>query len=288
MATRTVLTKFAAELDASYKSVQRDLQNSNAVLNSELKKLNAEYKNNKDSVEYLTKSLNIQQRKILGQEEAVEELRKTYEAMAKEMGDGSEATMKYAAKLNNAEAALIDMKNEVKDTESALEKAKDETKESADAFEDLAVETTGLGDVVGDLANKLGIDLPDGITKSLNGFGQLGPAVAISVGALVGLASAIVDVEDKLKSITLESAAYADDILTMSNNTSISTTTLQEWSYAAELMDVSVDTMTGSMEKMIRNMDNAREGTGDAAEAFETLGVSITNADGTLRSAEDV
>ena len=56
----------------------------------------------------------------------------------------------------------------------------------------------------------------------------------------------------------------------------------------ADLVDVSVDTITGSLTKLTSNMNKAKDGTGDAADAFAELGVSIKNENGQLRKNEDV
>ena len=56
----------------------------------------------------------------------------------------------------------------------------------------------------------------------------------------------------------------------------------------ADLVDVSVETITGSITKLTRNMLQAKDGTGEQAEAFAALGIQITNADGSLRDAQEV
>ncbi len=83
-------------------------------------------------------------------------------------------------------------------------------------------------------------------------------------------------------------AEYADNIQTLSDQTSISTDTLQEWEYASNLVDVSLETMTGSIQKMEKNMLSASKGTGEAAKAFNKLGVKVTDSNGEMRGAEEV
>lgn len=83
-------------------------------------------------------------------------------------------------------------------------------------------------------------------------------------------------------------ADYADNIITMSNETHIATDTLQGWDYAADLIDVSVDTMTGSIKKMTNNMQTAATGSGEASKAFTKLGVKITDVHGNMRDSEEV
>ena len=91
-----------------------------------------------------------------------------------------------------------------------------------------------------------------------------------------------------LAKMTLDSGQWADDLNTLSKQTGISTEDLQKYQYAASRVDVSLDTLTGSMAKLTKNMSNARKGTGDAADAFATLGVDITDSTGALRDNEEV
>ena len=82
---------------------------------------------------------------------------------------------------------------------------------------------------------------------------------------------------------------YADDVATLSTQTGISTQKLQEWSYNSNLIDTSVDTITGSMTKMLNNMRNASQGSATAQRAFKDLGVSFADdVTGQLRDSEDV
>ena len=85
-----------------------------------------------------------------------------------------------------------------------------------------------------------------------------------------------------------DTVTLADDLLTQSSVTGLSTDALQEYAYMAELVDTDVSTVTGALTKLTRNMDSATKGTGAAYEAFEKLGIEVTNADGSMRDANDV
>ena len=49
-----------------------------------------------------------------------------------------------------------------------------------------------------------------------------------------------------------------------------------------------METLTGSMAKLTRNLGMAQKGTGDAYDAFNKLGVSVYDTNGELRNNEDV
>lgn len=76
-------------------------------------------------------------------------------------------------------------------------------------------------------------------------------------------------------------ASTADDLLTMSNVTGFSVEELQKLQYASSFVDVSYETMTGSIQKLTKNMASG-------SDAFEKLGVVIHNSDGSMRNAKDV
>lgn len=77
------------------------------------------------------------------------------------------------------------------------------------------------------------------------------------------------------------SVTAADDLNTLSKQTGLSTDTLQKMKYASDLVDVSVEDITGAFTKM-------KKGMAGSPDAFDDLGVSITNADGSMRDAESV
>lgn len=78
-----------------------------------------------------------------------------------------------------------------------------------------------------------------------------------------------------------KSAQAADELNTLSRNLGISVEELQKMQYASDLVDVSVDQMAGSMSKLTKQM-------GSNAAVFETLGINIYNADGSMRDATEV
>ena len=80
----------------------------------------------------------------------------------------------------------------------------------------------------------------------------------------------------------------ADDLNTLSKQTGISTEDLQLYAAAADLTDVSVEAMAKTHQKLKKNMLGAMDGTNDQAQYFKQLGIDITNADGSLRDANDV
>lgn len=270
----SINTKFTLSGEKEYKQAISEIGSGMKVLDSEMRKVSSAYAQNADSVEALNAKNDVLERKISTQAEKIEYLKAALQQSAEKYGEADKRTMQWQASLNNAEAELNNLNNQV-----------DENKQK---IADSSKEMGNLGDVVNGLTSKLGIQLPDSMKSSMNAMGSLDAQSLALAGGFAAGAAAIVKAEKAMISMTKESAAFADNIITLSMQTGQSTQQLQEFAYASELIDVSVDTLQGSLTKLTNNMQDTMNGTGNAKASFEALGVSVTNADGSMRSANDV
>ena len=269
-----ISTRFTLSGEKEYKQALSEIGNGMRVLDSEMRKVQSAYAKNADSVESLAAQNDVLERKILSQTEKIEYLKAALQQSAEKYGESDKRTMQWQTSLNNAEAELNNLNNKL-----------DENKEK---IEESGKETGNLGDVVGGLTEKFGIKLPEGMQKSMNSMGSLNTTSVKIAGGFVALAVAIAKAEKALIQMTRESAEAADDIVTLSSVTGISTESIQELNYMADLTDVSLDRIRDSLKETTNKMQEAATGTGDAYEAYNKLGVKITDVDGQLRSAEDV
>ena len=276
-----IRTRFVAEGEKEYRQALGNINGSLNILNAESKRLQEQFKGNEDSLEALTatnKNLNkIVDELTKKQELQQEQLKKLTEAY----GENDARTMRMAKAVKDTEAALLKQKRALEESKDAVENFGQEESKAEENTQD-------LGDALNDIGGKFGISLPKEMTNTLNGMLKIDTQTLVTIGTFAALAAAVAEVEKALISLTIESAAYADEILTQSVVTGLSAEALQEYQYAAELVDVSLDTLTSSQAKMIRSMDAARRGSKEQAEAFDKLGISVQNADGTLRDAQDV
>lgn len=197
----------------------------------------------------------------------VQVLQQAYENSARREGEASKTTMQWRASLISAQTEVAKQESLLRDLSSEQETARKTT--------------ASLADVVNGLANALGISLPPGLQTAvdkLDGFSASGAAAVTVVGGLVGA----------LASSTMDMSKTADDLLTLSTQTGLTTDQLQEFEYASELVDVSTDTLQGSLVKLTNNMQTAATGTGSAAEAFKTLKVKVADSQGHLKNNYDV
>lgn len=119
-------------------------------------------------------------------------------------------------------------------------------------------------------------------------FKEMGSKLTEAGQAMKGISMAAAALATSLGALAYKSGQWADDLNTMSKQYSIGTGDLQKYAAAADLVDVSLDTIAKSHTKLEKQMGSASKGTGDSAEAFKKLGVDIKNADGSLRSSDEV
>jgi len=269
--------KIGVEGEKEFKKALTDINQSFKVLGSEMKLVESTFDKNEGSIQSLTTKNEVLNKQIDAQKEKIETLRKALENASDSFGENDRRTQNWAVQLNNAQAELNGMERELKGNEKALDQVGDEfndAEKQAEQFGDELDKTSKDADSAKGKFEKLG-----SVVKSI-GIG-MGVAFAAIGTAAIGAGKALVD-------MSVEAAAYADEMLTQSTVTGMSVESLQAYSYAADLVDVSLDTLTGSMAKQIKSMSTAREGTGSAAEAYAKLGVKVTDSHGKLRDGEKV
>lgn len=225
------------------------------------------------------------------QRKKVDETRRAYEQVAAEKGENSKAAQELAIKLNTETQALNKTELQMKKTQATLDEMGNESKEAEKKAENLSKAMEEVGE-----AAKRGSEMAK---KAVMAIG----AAAVAAGAGVF-------------KLVKDAGAAADELITLSNKTGISTQQLQEMEYAARFVDVEVETMTGSMMKLTKTMDGARDAQvkwrkgiddqvksgkissaqaeemiemGEGLEtAYSKLGVRVMDANGNLRDSKQV
>ena len=269
--------KIVIEGEREFKSALKDINQQFKVLGSEMKLVESQFNKQDRSVSALTARNEVLTRQIAEQKEKIELLRKALENSAESFGENDQRTKQWTVQLNNAQAQLNNMERELKDSEKAIDGVGDE-------FQSAEKKADGFGDEVKEAAKKAD-DANERFRKLGDTLKTIGRVLAVGIAAI---GTAAIAAGSALVGMTVDAAAYADDMLTQSSITGMSVEKLQAYSYAADLVDVSLETMTGSMAKNIKSMSNASQGSAKFADAYKELGVSVINTDGTLRDSETV
>lgn len=276
---------------ADIKGITIEIDGNTSKLSKAISGVNSELKSTQSTLRAVDRALKLDpsnvdllQKKQKTLQDAVEaasqKLDTEKEALAqlKAQDDGSEEMAKKQKELEReitqTEAALAGYEAELRDTESTLDGVSDTSDDAADASDD-------LGDAVEDAGNAA-----QGAGSGWTATKQI--LVDLAENAIKMAIDGLKKLAEVAKDAVVDSAAYADEMLAMSTVTGLSTDTLQEFQYMSQLVDVDLDTMTGSLKKLTKSMSNSKKGTGASAEAFNKLGVSVTDSNGELRSAESV
>lgn len=147
---------------------------------------------------------------------------------------------------------VIKTEEELKNLEAQLGQVNDKWKDTADKIGEFGNKSTELGQK----------------------FAPVSAAAGAVAGGMVAMA--------------VKAGQAVDELNTLSQTTGLSIETLQKFQFASDLIDVSMETLTGSLTKLTRNMASAKDGNKNLEEAFKTLGVRITDNSGKLRDNEDV
>lgn len=203
--------------------------------------------------------------KIELQKKIVSEAAKSYDKATSANKNNEKAVDAADKALLQQRTSLLKLEGQLKETEKAMGAAEKKN----DSF----------GESIRKTADFFGIEMNPALESFASKFDGVNKQLfegAALIGGITGIYA----------NLSLELSRTADNLLTLSSTSGLSTDTLQELQYASEFVDVSVETMNGSMAKMIRTMSDARDGNKDLQKEFARLGVRYKETDGTLRDAE--
>lgn len=218
-------------------------------LDNELRKVDKALKFNPGNTQLLAQKQTILKEKISKTKESLDALKKAQAEM------DAKGVDKTSAEYRNVERQIIEAESKLKTFNSQLKKTNAEASKLGQAAR--SVKAFG-----------------DNATKA----GQAMLPISLAAGAL----------DVALGGLAYKSGVAADDLNTLSKVSGIGTKDLQKYALAADLVDVSVESIAKSQTKMKKSMLSAQKGTGSAADAWKKLGVSVVDSSGHLRDQDEV
>ena len=171
--------------------------------------------------------------------------------------------------------AVKDTKTRQEELTKALEQAKkagntEANQKQQDALQRELIETTAQ---LKDLERQYKSCAPalEAVSAKTGQMAQATKGVSMAAGAAAA----------GMVAMTVKAAQMADALKTDAQVTGFSVEELQKLQYAADRVDVSYETMKGSITKLTKSMT-------DENATLEQLGISIRNEDGSMRDATDV
>lgn len=205
------------------------------------------------------------------QEKAVDALARKVALGEQNQARATSEINKYRLEQTRAETAVAKLNREVDDNARYLSEAEHSADKCASSIDEYGKQTKQAADESQSLGDVAKVALGN-----------------MAADAARKLADMAVDAAKALIEAGKAAAAYADEILTASTVTGLSTDTLQEYRYAAELIDTDLADVEKALAKNVKSMASAQSGSKAYAEAYQKLGVAVTDANGNLRSSEDV
>lgn len=177
--------------------------------------------------------------------------------------DAVDQTKERLQKLKDAQAQVQKgtpewdaLQREIIDTEKNLESLEKEYKD--------------FGSVASQQLQAAGREMQEAGQK-VSDFGQKLAPVSAAAAALGG----------SMLKLGYDAVTNADDLNTLAKQTGLTTDEIQKMKYASDLIDVSFEDIAGALRKMKGNLDGH-------PETWEKLGVSVKNADGSMRDVNDI
>jgi phage-related minor tail protein len=229
----------------------RQVNNETRAIDKELNQVNKALKFNPQNVDLLRQKQTLLNQKITETKSKLDVLK---QAQAKMDAEGVD---KNSAEYRELQREIITTESKLKTFEAQVKKV-DQTLRGMDMQK------------VSDQFKSYG----ENLTKA----GQaMAPVSAAAAGVVAGLGA-----------ISYKAGVAADDLNTLSKVSGIGTGELQKYGYAADLVDVSVEAIAKSSKKLGKNAFEAANGSKSQAEAFDALGVSVTDSNGELRDSDDI
>jgi phage-related protein len=236
---------------------------------------------------FLNKSIDLQKQKV-------DALKGQMEAEARAGKETAASKAELTVKINKATEELHKMQRELGEDEKSLADVKQGSDEAGKSVKD-------LGENSQEAAS--GMDTLRSIS------GGLFTALKVGLGTVLALVGAVVALTGAIGGLVFSTANSSAELVDLSAKTGISTTRLQEMAYVGKQLGTSQETMVSSMARLTRTMSSAQQQTadfaaaqaeakakgkefdgqlGDAAAAFERLGVRTIGVNGQLRDNEAV
>lgn len=252
------------------RSFRASLSEINAALrvnNAELEAVKEAYKGNENGIDGLTAKQDALNRSINTQKERLGVLEDALEKTSEKYGDADTRTLRMRESLIKAQTQLQKTQRELDDTSDKLENSNKNTEK--------------LSSTLGELADAAGVNLPPALQSMTTEIDSASKAGAVLVGVLAGIVTG-------LASATISTAENAKELKTLSQQTGLTVEQLQELEYTSAALGIEEDEVQDKMKDLTSAMRDARDGSEDMQNAFERLGVSVTERNGELRSAGDV
>lgn len=283
MPKREIGTRLKLDGEAEYNASIRNINQTLQVLNSEMAATTSAFDRNNASIsdlrakgEIYNKQLEAQQQKLEIYNRAVQEAQDAQKKAADELaelteryGANSEEVQKAERRLAAVTATLNDYQIRANFTVRSINQ--------------LEAAQRSNNEAIAQMENSVD-DAEQAINRYDEALDDAGQSV-IDFGDLVKANLASDLISSAFEKATEKSSK---ELLAMAERVGFSAEAYQEWDYIAKQAGTTMETLQGGITDLAEKMDDAASGTGEAAEIFEQLGLSVTDTTGNLKDQEQM
>lgn len=174
----------------------------------------------------------------------------------------------------------------VEGMDKATYKAKQGAKAIADSFEGLGNSLSGVFGMFGQLGEQMGgvfESIGSGLSSLSGSLGSAGGAMGALTVTGVAAVAALGAVAGAATFLAAEAAEAAGKLYQLSEETGVSVENLSALSFLGKQVGLDVETMAKSLDRAARSAVKAADAADGTATPYSRLGVSVKNADGSMR-----
>lgn len=273
-----ITAKIKLDGEAQFKRGMADAAKGAKSLESQLKLTEKEFKDTGNAEAYMQQKGELLTQKLDQQKRGVDTAKQALQQLKKQgFEDNSKEVLEWKGKLAEAELQVKETTDEIDKHRQGLDKAGTAYKNAGDKADKMGDKMDAAGVDATELNQNLK-DVGKGISwqNVTDGIGSINQAIDNGVRRVIQWGK-------ELWNLAVDATYWADDLVTLSQQTGIDTTTLQQWNYASRFIDTDVQAIIGARNKLTKAMT-----TNGLQEILEGVGITTTDANGGLRESYDL
>jgi len=120
------------------------------------------------------------------------------------------------------------------------------------------------------------------------GFLKIVAGAAVALGAIRLVQGSYRTLTGFIKSSISETATLQDETAKLSHKIGVGTETLSAYHLATELSGTTMEVLAVGLRTVVKNAYDMTQGTGEAKDAFEELGITVTDENGKMKDSEEI
>lgn len=239
-----------SKLEKQQKEITSSIKSATTALGSSA----SQYDKAKASVDGLSEKISLQKEKV-------NTLKDAYEKSKAELGENANATIELKTKMQNAEATLNSMKNQLTDYNKVITDSKEKTREAGENLKEFGI----VAEKVGEKSQKVGNKMSKYLTTSIMAAGTYAAKAAIDYEtAFAGVTKTVDGTEKQLEKLS-------DTILDMSTKLPASANEIAGVAEAAGQLGIQVDDIGAFTEVMVELGMSTNLNANEAASSLAKL-----------------